>query len=311
MKNIIAFGETLLDIVHDGKAVLGTFPGGSILNAAVSMARCGLPVRLMTEISEDGPGKLIKDFLIENEIDFGYACQYTHGKTAIAFAMLDGDGKANYTFYKDYPKERYTTGLPEMDKDSLFVYGSFSALDGALLHVLQPLINRAREAGSILYYDPNLRRNSFNHFKDPMSLMRFNLFSAHIIRGSDEDFMYLFETDDITRIWEMIQPSVCRLLIVTRGASNLHVVYKGRFFTVHVPDMEVVSTIGAGDAFNAGVIAAVNKLDLHRNDLNKLTEKQLHFILDSGIRFATEVCGCKSNYISIESGIAFRKTALS
>lgn len=310
MKRIIAFGEALLDIVHDGKSVLGTFPGGSMLNASVSMARSGLPVKLMTEIAEDGPGKIIKDFLIENEIDFGYACQYNEGKTAIAFAMLDGEGKANYTFYKDYPKERYTAGLPEMDKDSLFVYGSFSALDGDLVHVLQPLISQAREAGSILYYDPNLRKKSFNQFKDPMSLMRFNLFSAHIIRGSDEDFMFVFGTDDITRIWEMIQPSVCRLLILTRGANNLHVVYKGRFFTMQVPDLEVVSTIGAGDAFNAGVIAAVNKLDLQRKDLNKLTEKQLHFILGNGIHFASEVCACKSNYISKESGIAFRNTPL-
>jgi fructokinase len=306
MLKIIAFGETLLDIVHNGKAVLGAFPGGSILNTAVSIARCGLPVKLLTEISEDGPGKLIKGFIAENGIDFGYACEYETGKTAIAFAMLDEAGVANYTFYKDYPNNRFSVGLPEMDVDSLFVYGSFSALDGALVHVMHSLINSARDSGSILYYDPNLRKNSFSHFNDPMSLMRFNLFSAHIIRGSDEDFRYIFNTDDIGTIWEMIQPSVCRLLIVTRGSSNLHVLCKGRFSTVHVPELDVVSTIGAGDAFNAGVIAALSKMGLRRNDLNNLSETQLLFILGNGISFATEVCGSHSNYIAVETGLTFQ-----
>ncbi len=310
MKKIIAFGETLLDIVHDGKAVLGTFPGGSVLNSAVSMARCGLPVKLMTETSSDGPGKIIREFLQENNVDLSEACQYNTGKTAIAFAMLDSRGKANYTFYKDYPKVRYPISLPDMDSESLLLYGSFSALDRDLQHVLHPLINRAREAGSILYYDPNLRQGCFSGLKDPMSIINFNFFSAHIIRGSDEDFEYLFNTTDITKIWDMIQPSVCRLLILTRGSNNLHVIYKGRFFTVKVSDIKTVSTVGAGDAFNAGVIAAINKLDLHRDDLIKLEPKQLEFILQTGIRFASEVCACKSNYLSYESGESFRKSVV-
>jgi fructokinase len=304
---VVAFGETLLDIVHSGENVLGTFPGGSILNTCVSMARCGIPVQLMTETANDGPGQLIRDFLNKNNIDLSYACEYNQGKTALAFALLDKDGKANYTFYKDYPKERYAISLPQPDKDTLLLFGSLSALDGKLLHVLQPIVNRSREAGSILYYDPNLRQDSFKNYKDPMSLMRFNLFSAHIIKGSDEDFQYIFKTSDILTIWELIQPSVCRLLIITRGRNNLHVMYKGNFFTVKVPDIEVVSTVGAGDAFNAGVIVALTKLGIRRDDLNKITEKNMQFILESGIRFASDVCQCKSNYISIESGEALRK----
>lgn len=308
---VIAFGETLLDIVHSGKSVLGTFPGGSILNSTVSLARCGIPVQLMTETSKDGPGLLIRQFLLENNIDLSYACEYSEGKTALAFALLDGEGKANYTFYKDYPKNRYTIGLPELDKDTLLLFGSLSALDGKLMHVMQPIVNRAREAGSILYYDPNLRQDSFKNYKDPMSLLKFNLFSSHIIKGSDEDFEYIYKTSDITKVWDHIQPSVCRLLIITRGANNVHVLYKGHFFTVKVPDIKVVSSVGAGDAFTAGLIAAMAKMGIRRDDLNKLSDNQMEFMLENGISFATDVCTNKGNYIGNDIAEKFRKLSTS
>ncbi len=308
---VIAFGETLLDIVHSGKSVLGTFPGGSILNSTVSLARCGIPVQLMTETSKDGPGLLIRQFLLENNIDLSYACEYSEGKTALAFALLDGEGKANYTFYKDYPKNRYTIGLPELDKDTLLLFGSLSALDGKLMHVMQPIVNRAREAGSILYYDPNLRQDSFKNYKDPMSLLKFNLFSSHIIKGSDEDFEYLYKTSDITKVWDHIQPSVCRLLIITRGANNMHVLYKGHFFTFKVPDIKVVSSVGAGDAFTAGLIAAMAKMGIRRDDLNKLSDNQMEFMLENGINFATDVCTNKGNYIGNDIAEKFRKLSTS
>lgn len=310
MGRIIAFGETLLDIVHDGKQVLGTFPGGSILNSAVSIARCGLPVELMTETSADGPGMIIREFLEDNGIDLTFSCQYKEGKTALAFALLDEAGNARYTFYKDYPIKRYNIGLPELTKENILMFGSLSALDGKLLHVLQPLINRAREAGAILYYDPNLRQDSFKNYKDPRALLKFNLFSSHIIKGSDEDFNYIFKTRDITHVWDLIQPSICSLLIMTRGGNKLHVMFKGRFFTVDIPNIQPVSTVGAGDAFNAGLIAALVKMGVKRDDLARITLKQLDYLLNTGIAFATDVCTKKGNYVSETSGEAFRNSAI-
>ncbi len=310
MDRIIAFGETLLDIVHDGEHVLGTFPGGSILNSAVSIARCGIAVELMTETSLDGPGMIINKFLVDNGIGLTYSCQYKEGKTALAFAFLDEEGNARYTFYKEYPKRRYTIGLPELTKNNILMFGSLSALDGKLLHILQPLINRAREAGAILYYDPNLRQDSFKNYKDPRTLLKFNLFSSHIIKGSDEDFDYIFKTRDIAHVWDMIQPSICSLLIMTRGGNKLHVMFKGRFIALDVPDIQPVSTVGAGDAFNAGLIAAMVKMGVKRDDLAKLTEKQLDYMLKTGITFATDVCTKKGNYLSEASGEAFRNSPI-
>jgi fructokinase len=299
LKRVVAFGESLLDIIYEPTAII---PGGSVLNSAVSLARSGVSVQLMTEFATDGPGKILKQFLVKENIGLDYACIYKDGATSLAFAVLDDEAKATYNFYKSFPSKRFEITLPSFDKHSILLFGSFLALNSELNKVVQALVTKAKTSGSIVYYDPNFRKTATTIDENTLARLNFNFNHADIIRGSDEDFEAIFATSEAPEIWNHLQSTGCKLLIVTYGGRKVEVL--NQFFSLQfeIPKLKVVSTIGAGDSFNAGFIASLiqlteNDYDLILADINKVT-----VCIKSAISYASGVCMSTLNYIPVGFG---------
>lgn len=298
MRKIIGIGETILDIIFKEEQPYRAVPGGSVFNCLTSLGRLGMEVAFISEVGNDRVGQLICDFMVENHISTDFVDRFPDGKSPISLAFLNERQEASYVFYKDYPAERLEVALPPIEKDDIFIYGSYYALDPVLRPRVLEFLRYAKERKAILYYDPNFRKA---HAHDAIRLMPTvleNLELADIVRGSDEDFLNLFGQGDSRRAYEEHIRFYCDRFIVTRGASGVDLFSGDRMAHFDTPAIHPVSTIGAGDNFNAGVLYGLLRGDVRRDDLPRLSAGDWERMIRHGIDLATEVCQSYDNYIS-------------
>lgn len=297
LRNVYCLGETVLDIIFTGNRPVAAKPGGSLLNTAVSLARTGIAVHLISEVFRDDPGMLITRFLDENQVGCSHLVTYASGNTPIALAFLNDNADAKYTFYKSYPSDRLNQPLPAPGPDDILLFGSIYSLTAEIRDRLVKFVAGAKENGALVIYDPNFRKAHHKDLPELLSMIRENLSLADIIRGSDEDFLSIFASDNPEQVFDEVKRSGCRNLFLTRSGEDVVVCSGEKVLPVPVPPIVPVSTIGAGDAFNAGLIYGLIRENIHRKDLPGLSLEQWTGLAETGIRFSQNVCGSLDNYV--------------
>ena len=252
---IIGIGETVFDILFKNNQPQKAVPGGSTFNSIVSLGRAGMHCAMVTEAGGDHVGDLICNFLQENGVSPEYVCRHQNVQSHISLAFLDEHNDAQYVFYKDHASVSLDGKLPEMSQDDVVLFGSFFAINPAIRPVVGGLLRKAREAGAWLYYDINFRKNHIADLPEVMSNIEENMQLADVVRGSMEDFEYLYGLKDGEAIYERVS-RYCHTLILTDGARQIRVYTPEGCETYPVQPIETVSTVGAGDNFNAGYIYA-------------------------------------------------------
>lgn len=298
MPTIYCIGETVYDIIFERGQPKAARAGGAMLNTAVSLGRSGLNVEMITEVGEDRVGEMVLDFLEANGVSVSLVRPVKGFKTPVSLAFLDDQGNAHYSFYKNYPEERLNLQWPAPSAKDVVLYGSFYSLDPDVHSRITDFAGAAKKAGALNLYDPNVRKNHLPEIKKLMPYVEENISLAGIVRGSDEDFLNLFGLDDDEKVFQRIVELGCKCLVVTHGDQGASL-FAGDT-RLHIPSrkVQVVSTIGAGDSFNAGIIFGLVSKGISGNDFDSITEKDWDDILGLGIKFASEVCGSFDNYIS-------------
>ena len=297
MRRIFAIGETVFDIIFkDGKPVSST-PGGSMLNTAVSLGRLGLDVYFISEYGKDTVGNLVDDFLGSNGVNTGYAFRYDGFTTSLALAFLDENNNAEYSFYKRYPEKRLDVVLPELTGNDIVIYGSFYGIDPEIHARLKPFLEQAHEKNALVIYDPNFRKAHLPGMDTYRPIMMENFAHADIVKGSNEDFELIFGARTAREAWKHLN-GLCDMMIYTANKNNVELCMPDIHDSYPVPPLTPVSTIGAGDTFNAGLIFGLISQNIGKEELKNLTEGQREFIIARAISFAGHVCMSYDNYIS-------------
>lgn len=295
---IYCIGETLLDIIFSQGKPVSAKPGGSLMNTAVSLARSGMTVQLLSEAFHDDPGRMILDFLHENNVFSDFLTRYDQGSTPIALAFLDDAGDANYVFYKDYPENRLNGEFPAPGADDIILFGSFYAISTEIREKLCRFLQTARNNEAIIIYDPNFRSSHTKELAGILPAILNNISFSDITRGSHEDFLHIFASDNPGQVYNEVRNSGCKNLIYTRSGKEVTTFTDQLHLTTPVPGIVPVSTIGAGDAFNAGLIFGLLKEDIRKKDISHLNESQWSMLINQGIRFSQEVCMSLDNYVA-------------
>lgn len=300
MRKVIGIGETILDIIFKGSQPHTAVPGGSVFNGLISLGRLGVPISFISEIGNDRVGDIIQQFMKENNLATDYVDKFPDGKSPISLAFLDENSNANYTFYKDYPAQRLEVPFPPVEEDDIFIFGSYYCLNPALRERVVEFLEYAKEHKAILYYDPNFRKVHAHEAIRLMPTILENFEYADIIRGSDEDFLNIFGQTDTEQIYAKNISFYTNNFITTHGSEGINL-YCGNSCThFDVPSLQALSTIGAGDNFNAGIIYGMLKYNIRYNDLPDMTAEKWQPVIQCGIDFSTEVCKSYHNYISPE-----------
>jgi fructokinase len=294
---VFCIGETVLDIIFQGRVPVAATPGGSMLNSAVSLGRMGLPVFLVSDFANDRAGDLIRDFLTENKVSTVFIDRYDDGKTSVALAFLDEHRHAEYSFYRILPPSRLNTTMPDAGSGDIILFGSFYSLTSGVRSKLIPFIRKAKEKGALILYDPNFRRPHLDELEEKRPLILENISLASLVRGSDEDFELIFSAMDGEEAYRHVREAGCSALIYTKNARGVELFTEERTTAYEVPSISPVSTIGAGDAFNAGIIYSIMHQYSGRDKILNFSSRDWESIIRTGIRFAEEVCLSMENYV--------------
>ncbi|MCF6341699.1 MAG: carbohydrate kinase [Bacteroidales bacterium] len=295
---IYTLGESLMDIIVESNDKVIVCAGGAMLNVAVSLARAKAGIALISELGDDKTAGFILDFLKTNGVNIRYIKKYYHCNTSLALAHLDENKKPAYTFYKSYPEKRRLLPPANFKKGDILLFGSLYSLDASLRNELKAVLIAAKTGGAFICFDPNIRHSHHFENEETKSALMENLALADLIKGSDEDFENIFGKISFREIFDKVRKiNSAAPLVITRGAAG--VVAFSKDFKLEFPAIPVklLSTIGAGDAFNAGIAFAMHKSNLQAVQKNGFSKSLMELLLKSGLSFSAEVCGSVDNYI--------------
>jgi fructokinase len=291
--NIYAIGESLLDIIFSDKDTVSAKPGGSMLNACISLGRLGHQVHFLTEFGNDKAGDRIADFLFENNVQSKYNIRHQKYKTTLALAFLDVSGNASYSFYQDLPEEAPVIKIPDFQSSDILLFGSSYSIRQRNRKNIELLLDCAREAGATIIFDPNIRPSKIQDTSDSRNQIFGMIAKSDIVKGSDEDFTYIFRNNNQLDIIRKLEEQGS-LFFLTSGKNGVEVIYQGIIEHHPILDIVPVSTIGAGDNFNAGIIHALISKQISK----PFNHESITAMAEGGIKLAAEVCLRTKNYIA-------------
>ena len=306
MRKVIGIGETILDILFRDGQPQAAVPGGSVYNAVISLGRMGQNVTFISETGNDRVGEMILANMRENGVDTANVNVFPEGKSPVSLAFLNERNDAEYIFYKDYPRQRLEVNMPEISSDDIIMIGSYFAITPVLRDKVKELLDRAHDAGAIIYYDVNFRSTHANEAIKLMPTIIENFEYADILRGSTEDFQNMFRQPDADKVYSNHVGFYCPNFICTDADGDVRLRTKHVCKDYPVTPLKAVSTIGAGDNFNAGVVYGLLKYRVRRADLAELTEADWDAIIRCGMDFSADVCKSVSNSVSKECAESYR-----
>lgn len=309
MRKVVGIGETVLDIIFKNDRPVGAVPGGSVFNGIISLGRAGIDTTFISEAGNDRVGRRITDFLKENGVNADSVCVYPGSKSPISLAFLDDDNSAEYIFYKDHPHDKLDFAYPDVRRDDVVMFGSYYAVNPVIRPQVLGFIEYARSRGAILYYDVNFRASHRNDVMKVTPNILENLEYADIVRGSTEDFEVMFRKTDPDVVYRSEIAFYCKRFICTQGAGPVELRADGGL-SVRYPVIETdtVSTIGAGDNFNAGFVYGLIKYGITRDMIEAgLTRRQWDDVIRCAQLFSANCCKSIGN--SIDTDFAGRLKA--
>ncbi|MEX3008025.1 carbohydrate kinase [Hoeflea sp. TYP-13] len=282
---ILCCGEALIDMLPrqlpEGENVLLPAAGGAVFNTAVALGRLGVQSGFFSGLSTDMFGRQLEDALKHSGVDTAF-CVRTDRPTTLAFVELN-DGHARYTFYDENTAGRMLTpdALPDLDERvEALHFGAISLISEPSGSSYEALL--AREADRrVISLDPNIRANFISDPDAHRSRMRRMIAGSDIVKVSDEDLAWLEpEKDAQTVKQEWIEGGVS-IVVETRGAQGASATTGSGSVQVQAKQVTVVDTVGAGDSFDAGLLAGLKNVGrLDKSALRTIARDELQTALE-------------------------------
>lgn len=295
---VYTIGETVLDIIFKNIDDVTVKPGGSMLNTAISLGRLGVNASHISTLSTDKASDMLISFLQENGVMCDYIFRSRKIKTSLALAYLNNENNAEYTFYKDDLNLKDALTFPDLNKKDFIHYGSFFSINRNVHNQLHTFLAEAEKQKAICIYDPNFRKPHLPMLQILMPLIENNFKAADIVKGSDEDFQNIFNVNNGGNAWKIAQQYGAKVLFYTKGNKGAEVFCEQGSVNIKAKQIEVLSTIGAGDTFSAGIINYLSTIEF--SHLNEIGLNQWEACVDMATTFAAETCKSMDNYLSKE-----------
>ena len=304
MRKVIGIGETVLDIIFKNDQPIGAVPGGSVFNGIISLGRCGIPTSFISETGNDRVGKKIISFLKENNVNAEYLYVYPETKSPISLAFLNENNDAEYIFYKDHPHDQLDFVYPDIQPDDIVMFGSYYAVNPVIRPQMAAFLDHAKNRGAIIYYDVNFRASHQHEVMKLTPNILENLEYADIVRGSSEDFEILYKKTDADAIYRSQISFYTKNFILTQSSEPVELRAEGGISKQYaVEHTEAVSTIGAGDNFNAGFVYGLIKYGVTREMVKTgFSEELWDRIITCALKFSANVCKSIDNSVDIAFG---------
>jgi fructokinase len=247
----LVIGESLIDIVERDGQTDDEHVGGSPLNVAVGLSRLGREVDFLTRIGDDSRGQRIAEYVNAAGVQLVSGSQ-TAARTATARAAVGADGSADYMFDLDWR----LSGTPPV-APPLFVHtGSIAAVQEPGCLAVAALVDTYHVSATITF-DPNVRPSLIVDRDLARQRIEHLVERSDIVKVSEEDLRWIDPDrppERIAQTWLALGPSIVAVTMGDRGSAAVCAAGVAR---VAARPVQVVDTVGAGDAFMVGLIDAL------------------------------------------------------
>lgn len=277
---ILCCGEALIDMLPrqiDGEGdVFLPVAGGAVFNTAIGLGRLGVETGFFCPLSNDLFGDLLAQKLQDANVSAQLSLRVDRPET-LAFVTLN-DGQAKYAFYDENTAMRGLTDseLPQIPASCVAGYfGGISLIGEPCGSAFEALMGRMH-ADHVIMMDPNIRTSFITDEISYRSRMDRMLKQCDIVKCSDEDFAWLFPDQSFAQAAESLFAQGTKIVLITKGSDNPLALTPNGEVEVPAITVEVGDTIGAGDTFNAGFLAALSMMDrLDKNALSDLSTTEI------------------------------------
>lgn len=287
-------GEALIDISSGPLVKSSASPGGSPLNVAVGLARLGQEVALLTHIGDDVQGELLRTHLRDNGVRT-VAGSSSPFPTSVARAHINADGSAHYEF-------DITWNIPTESPDATdFLSAAQAVHTGSLATQLAPgketvyEYYKASRSHALTSYDPNCRPSIVKQAAVARLEVERFVGQSDIVKASDEDIKWLYPGTPYRKITEKWLQLGASLILITRGDEGVWS-HNASGQTVDLPatQINVIDTVGAGDAFMAATLFGLAERSLlganGKEEIRDMSRKDLIPIIQQAARAAAITC---------------------
>lgn len=258
---IICCGEALIDMLPrqlaDRTDVFLPVPGGAVFNTAVALGRLGEETGFASGISNDMFGEQLIKALRESGVDPSFCIRSDH-PTTLAFVKLT-DGHATYSFFDENSAGRMVSenDLPEVPETvEAMHFGAISLIPEPCGTAYEALMRKNR-AKTVISLDPNIRPSFINDAEAHRDRIKRMIAMADIVKVSDEDIDWITDGGDRKEAIDQWLADTTSLVLLTKGAEGVTAFTASGEFHQPAENVDVVDTVGAGDTFNAGLLAGL------------------------------------------------------
>lgn len=287
---ILCCGEALVDMLPrtlpGGSAVFQPVPGGALFNTAIALARLGEKSGFLGGLSTDFMGRMLADALDGAGVDRS-ACIRSARATTLAFLTLR-DGNAEYAFHDEATAGRMVApaDLPALPAMDALHFGGISLIAEPVGSAMEALAMRER-GRSAISLDPNIRPGFVQDEAAYRARLERMLAAADIVKVSEEDLDWIAPGADFAHWARRRIDGGTRLVVLTRGEKGALAATAGHALEVAAAPAQVVDTVGAGDSFDAGLLAGLRRAGrLTKPGLAEISEPELRAALEFAARVA-------------------------
>ena len=290
---ILCCGEALIDMIASptlsGEQGFVPHSGGAVFNTAIALGRLGAPAAMLTGLSTDMFGRQLEKALGDSHVDTTHLIT-SDRPTTLAFVQLQ-NGQATYSFVDENTAGRMLRpeDMPEqLATVSAMYFGGISLACEPCADAYATLLDRHGSDRAVML-DPNIRPGFIKEPTRYRTRLNRMISQTDILKVSDEDLNWIIPgPEPLEEKVPLLLHAGPAVVLVTRGSHGASgYLADGSNVSVPVKPAEVVDTVGAGDTFNAGVLAQLNGSGhLTKPGLRNLSGTQLRAALEMGAEVA-------------------------
>ena len=277
---------------QDGAPVFEQSVGGSPANVACALARLGVKTGFVGKVGDDAMGQRVKTVLDACGVDTSNMILDEDLRTPVAVVHRK-DGKKSFTFYRGADTADTHFVEDEIDDSifddcKVFNFSSFPLSREPSRSTVLNAVVKAKESGARITFDPNIRLSIWDSPEQAREIILQALTLADILKISEDDFQFLFPGMDEREACEQIYlENGTEMIVITRSDRGCYAYVNQDSYLSSAYDVKVVDTTGSGDAFLAGIIFNIMKLNKNVHDLSSV---EITVMLDFANAVGSLVC---------------------
>lgn len=268
MKNILSIGECMVEMAPRADGAYTRGFAGDTFNAAWYLAKL-LPedamVDYFTAVGTDAVSAEMIDFMQRSGVGTG-SIRRIEDRTVGLYMIALKDGERSFSYWrgqsaaKRLAADRAALETAVRERDLILFSGiTMAIVDEADRGTLLDVLEKARKAGAVIAFDPNMRLRLWpSRVAMAETIMQAAAVSDMVLPSFDEDGA-VFSDDSPEATIARYRACGAETVIVKNGVDTIHARSgtEGAITFQPTPAENVVDTTAAGDSFNAGLIAAL------------------------------------------------------